>query len=81
MSVATFGMCYFSYRNIKITKKETIKQDLQNEIEYLSYSAMCYVRNDIEVVIKIKIELLRYYIAMFLLKKKEVCEQFDCCFI
>ena len=77
MSVATFGMCYFSYRNIKITKKETIKQDLQDEIECFLYSAMCYVRNDIEKKNEVKTCLLKYYIAMFMLKKNKICDNGD----
>ena len=77
MSVATFGMCYFSYRNIKITKKETMKQTLQDEIECFLYSAMCYVRNDIEEKIEVKTCLLKYYITMFLLNKNKICDNGD----
>lgn len=77
MSVATLGMCYFSYRNIKITRQETMKQTLQDEIECFLYSAMCYVRNDIEEKIEVKTRLLKYYIAMFMLKKNKICDNGD----
>ena len=77
MSVATLGMCYFSYRNIKITRQETMKQTLQDEIECFLYSAMCYVRNDIEKKIDVKTRLLKYYIAMFMLKKNKICDNGD----
>lgn len=77
MSVATLGMCCFSYRNIKITKKETMKQTLQDEIECFLYSAMCYVRNDIEKKIEVKTCILKYYITMFLLNKNKICDNGD----
>ena len=77
MSVATLWMCYFSYRNIKITRQETMKQTLQDEIECFLYSAMCYVRNDIEKKIEVKTRLLKYYIAMFMLKKNKICDNGD----
>ena len=77
MSVATLGMCYFSYRNIKITKKETMKQTLQDEIEWLLYSSMCYTRNYIEEKIRINAYLLQCYITMFLLNKNKICSNGD----
>ena len=77
MSVATLGMGCFSYRNIKITRQETMKQILQDEIECFLYSAMCYVRNDIEKKIEVKTCLLKYYIAMFLLNKNKICDNGD----
>ena len=77
MSVATLGMCCFSYRNIKITRQETMKQTLQDEIEWLLYSSMCYTRNYIEKKIRIKEYLLQFYIAMFLLNKNKICDNGD----
>lgn len=77
MSVATLGMCYFSYRNIKITRQGIRKQTLQDEIEWLLYSSMCYTRNYIEEKIRINAYLLQCYITMFLLNKNKICDNGD----
>ena len=75
-AIATSGAFIYSAINTNITKKEILHKNKIIATKNVLYNIFVFFRNQLEIKIEYKTEILKYFICLFLLKKEKTEDGF-----